>query len=250
MHQRALRDISVFKRVEREAAKFVADAEAMRQIRLERRRREVARDEEQARLDGEWQRLVGNDPPTVLAALDAAFEDNEAPAAPVNCEGDEVTVMVLFEPSDAIPDKKPAVTPSGKPTLRKRNKTERNDLYVASMASNVLATVKEAFAAAPGINRVVVVAVRKDEVPRASRPLLSCLYCGRFKRGRFERLDWSRSDPLTEISLVPQALIERKGRTAEVVPLDLSDAPDLAAVVRDAAEALDCKPYTGRSRRR
>jgi len=35
----------------------------------------------------------------------------------------------------------------------------------------------------------------------------------------------------------------QKGRTAEVAPLNLSDTPDLEAVLRSAAEGLGCEPY-------
>ncbi|MDP9475847.1 MAG: hypothetical protein M3R38_09190 [Actinomycetota bacterium] len=118
---------------------------------------------------------MDNDPRAVLAALEGAFEDNQAPAAPINCEGDEVTLMMLYESPDLVPDHKPDLTPSGKPTLRKRNKTERNELYAASLASNVLATAKEAFAVAPGTDRVIALVVRKDDLPDLPRPVLSCL---------------------------------------------------------------------------
>lgn len=134
--------------------------------------------EEQARLDSEWQRLTNNDPPTVLAALEAAFEDNQAPAAPINCEGAEVTLMMLYESPDLVPDRKLALTPSGKPTLHKRNKTERNELYAASLASNVLATAKEAFAVAPAISRVVtmVVRIRRAATTGASHSIVLVLW--------------------------------------------------------------------------
>jgi hypothetical protein len=41
-----------------------------------------------------------------------------------------------------------------------------------------------------------------------------------------------------EVSNTTGALIKRKGRTAEVVPLDISEIPDLTAVLRSAAEGL------------
>ncbi len=249
--RQALDGVSLFKWSERRAAKQAATQRAERTIREEERQRADAQAEEQARLDVGWQRLTNNDPQTVLVTLEEAFEDNKAPAAPINCEGDEVTVMMLYESPELIPEHKPASTPSGKPTLRKRKKTERNELYAASLASNALATAKEAFAVAPGISRVAVMVVRKDESPQTARPVLSCLYCGRFERRRFQQLDWSRVDPLVELSNSPDALIERKGRTVEVAPLNLSDAPDLAAVLRSAADALDCEASIGsRSRGR
>jgi hypothetical protein len=79
------------------------------------------------------------------------------------------------------------------------------------------------------------------------------LYCGRFERSRFKQLDWSQIDPLAKILNASDALIQRKGRTAEVAPLNLSDVPDLAAILRSAAEALGCEanimPAAPRKRR-
>jgi len=249
LRKQALSGISWFKWSERRAAKLTAAEQAEREIESKRRERTDAQAAEQARLNADWRKLVDNDPATVLAVLDAAFEDNQAPAAPINCEQDEVTVMMLYESPALIPDRKPALTPSGNPTLHKRNKTERNELYAASLASNVLATTKEALAVAPGINRVVAMVVRKDEPPQPAQPILSCLYCGRFERDYFRHLDWFHATPLSVISATPGALIERKGRTAEVAPLNLSNSPDLAAALRSAAEMLGCEPNLGTRRR-
>jgi hypothetical protein len=83
--------------------------------------------------------------------------------------------------------------------------------------------------------------VRKDEVPQLSQPALSCLYCGRFQRSRFAQLDWSQVNPLTEISETPDALIKRKGRAAEVAPVNISGIPDVEVVLQSVAEALGCE---------
>ena len=99
------------------------------------------------RLDEEWERY---EPDVAIAALERAFADNEAPAAPIDCEGDRTTVVMEFQSREAIvPERKPARTPTGKPTLKKRTKTEINRLYLEALGSNVLATVKETFAVAP-----------------------------------------------------------------------------------------------------
>ena len=249
----ALSNIPWYKLSERRAAKQDGAQRAEDAIQEEERQRAKAQSDEQARSDASWHQLLGNDPQTVLAVLEEAFQDNQAPAAPINCEGDEVSLLMLYASPDLVPDRKPTWTPTGKPTLHKRSKTERNEFYAASLASNVLATVKEAFAVAPAINRVALMVVRKDESPQSARPVLSCLYCGRFERSRFKQLDWSQIDPLAKILNASDALIQRKGRTAEVAPLDLSDVPDLAAILRSAAGALGCEanimPAAPRKRR-
>ena len=115
----------MFKWSERRAAKHAATEQAERIIQEEERRRVEAQAEEQAYLDASWPQLVNNDPQTVLGTLEAAFEDNQAPAAPIDCKDDEVTVLMLYEPLDIVPDRKPTLTSAGRPTLHKRNKTER-----------------------------------------------------------------------------------------------------------------------------
>src|SRR4051794_29663699 len=49
-------------------------------------------------LDAHWQALLGSDPEVVLAALAAAFEDNEAAAAAVGVEDAEVALVVVVPP--------------------------------------------------------------------------------------------------------------------------------------------------------
>jgi hypothetical protein len=240
LRKEALRGVPLLAWSARRAAKRMAEEQAERAIEEEKRRLAEAHAEEQAELDATWQRLLANDPQIVLAVLEEVFEDNQAPAAPVNCEGDETTIFMVYDSPDTIPDRKPALTSSGYPTLHRRNKTERNRLYATSMASSILATAIEAFAAAPGTNRVVALIMRKEELPSPARPVLSCLYCGRFERSRFERIDWASVDPLEEISRTPGAMIERKWHTAEVLPLNLSDEPDLAAALHTTADMLGC----------
>jgi hypothetical protein len=54
---------------------------------LERQAAAARRAQAEADKAREAQRLAGNDPETVLATLAEAFEDNEAPAAPVGIDG-------------------------------------------------------------------------------------------------------------------------------------------------------------------
>ena len=44
-------------------------------------------------------------------------------------------VVVMFGPPQMIPDQRPDLTPGGRPTLRKRSKTDRNALYAAALGS-------------------------------------------------------------------------------------------------------------------
>jgi len=91
----ALQGVSVFKRAARKEAKQHGRSEALREIDARRREADEASASVQVELDAAWERLLANDPDTVLATLEEAFEDNQAPAAAVNVVGDELALVVL-----------------------------------------------------------------------------------------------------------------------------------------------------------
>ncbi|MBT2420327.1 DUF4236 domain-containing protein [Streptomyces sp. ISL-22] len=185
----------------------------------------------QAAAEAEWARLTSGDPATVIAALEAAFEDNISPAAPIDSTGTAATVVVSFPPPTVVPERKQAITPSGRPTLHKRTKAERNSFYVRALASTVLATVKETLAAAPSVKEVTILVVRQDPDTHRPEDYLAAIYAGRFPRERLATLDWNQVDPVAELLLAPGAMLHRRGQAGDVLPLDLAAEPELAAVV-------------------
>lgn len=190
--------------------------------------------EQQARLDGFWNALVAHEPGAVIAQLELAFEDNQSPAACVDVGADSAryaTVLVMFGPPQMVPDQKPALTPAGRPTLKKRTKTERNTLYTAALGSSVLATVKEGFAVAPSVEEIRILVVCKNPQALTPSTYLSAIYAARFRREPLQRWTWPRVDPTEALLAASDAMLQRKGATQEIMPLDLSDEPDLAAVV-------------------
>jgi hypothetical protein len=203
----------------------------------EKDRRVAARAEEQEHLDEYWRRLNANDPDVTLAVLEQAFADNEAPGAAIDCDGPRTTVVMQFVPPEAIvPEQKPARTPSGKPTLKKRTKTEINALYQQALGSNVLATVKEAFAVAPGTEVVQMLVVR-HEASEAREGELACIYVGEFDRATFASASGSR-DPAVALSLSNEAVLNLKGKTEAVSPIVLDGRPDLAKVLAAVERGL------------
>jgi hypothetical protein len=203
----------------------------------EKDRRVAARAEEQKRLDEYWRRLNANDPDVTLAALEQAFADNEAPAAAIDCDGPRTTVVMQFVPPEAIvPERKPARTPTGKPTLKKRTKTEINALYLQALGSNVLATLKEAFAVAPG-TKVVQMLVVRHETSKAQEGDLACIYVGEFDRATFARASGSRN-PALALSLSTEGVLNLKGKSEVVSPIALDGHPDLAGVIAAVERGL------------
>ncbi len=121
----ALQGIGLFKRAERAAARQHAAEAASAELAALRQQAETETAQAQTELDKQWAQLLANDPDTVIVTLSEAFEDNEAPAAPIAVEGDEVSLTVLVPTDSAVPERMPDTTPAGNLTLRKLPKAER-----------------------------------------------------------------------------------------------------------------------------
>lgn len=215
----------------------VAD-EVVLAVDAEKKRRAAERASEQTVLDDEWQKLNANDPSVTLGILEEAFADNEAPAAAIDCDGDRTTVVMQFVPPEAIvPERKPARTPTGKRTLKKRTKTEINALYLEALGSNVLATVKETFAVAPGTNIVQVLVVRRESDKKQAGEL-SAIYVGEFDRASYAGASGARN-PGRALELANESILNLKGKTEAVSPIDLTNEEDLASVLEDVNSGLD-----------
>lgn len=206
---------------------------------------EADRRSTQLAVDAAYSRLLSNDPGEVIAALDAAFEDNGCPSVPIDVEGGEATVLLLFDHPTELPDRHPDVTPTGKPTLKRWNQTEAAEFYLHVLASNLLATAKEAFAVAPSLGSVCLVALRREPVyDGAAHSRLQPIFMGSIARDVNDRLDWANCYPPEVIDAIPGRLLRRAGRAKRVEPLDISAEPDLAVVVQQAESALSGTPST------
>lgn len=206
------------------------------EVETEKQRCETKRDEEQADLDAEWAKLTANDPMTTIAVLEQAFADNESPAAPIDCDGERTTVVMRFSSPEAIvPERKPAQTPGGKRTLKKRSKTETNALYLEALGSNVLATVKEAFAVAPGTKVVQMLVIRREADKKHAGELVA-IYIGEFDRHRYASGNFGT--PGAALVSAPEAVLNLKGKTEQVAPIDLSERPDLQQVLAQVRSGL------------
>jgi len=173
-----------------------------------------------------------------LATLEEAFADNEAPATPVDCQDRRATILMLLDGPDAVPERVPKLTPTGKPSSRKLSKTERSELYLGWMSSNILATMREAFAVAPSIRAVTVVVLRREPMTPFGEKPLSVIYAGTLPRERCDRIVWDQPEALDAIFHVDNQLMETKGRTKELVPMDLQPHPDLAEMVERVRETI------------
>lgn len=185
--------------------------------------------------DEHWNLLIRHDQAAVTAAFEEAFEDNQSPAACVDVDMDNgipyATLVVVFGPASALPEQRPALTPAGMPTLKKRTKTDRNSLYAAALGSSVLATVKEAFAVAPSVTELRVLVIRRDPEAPTPADYIAPIYAARFGRQQMARVQWERLDPAEMLLRAPDALLKRKGSTAEIVAIDLRSSEELAPIM-------------------
>lgn len=103
----------------------------------------------------DWDLLTANDPVRTRTSVDSALRRRKLDALVMLVDDEGLVVYVQVEQiDDWIEMAEPALTPSGRPTVKKRTKTQRNRLYEAAIASAVLAASRCAISAAPGAQSV------------------------------------------------------------------------------------------------
>src|SRR5579875_2384242 len=85
--------------------------------------------EEQQRLAEWWKQLLANEPHHVMWAIQHAFEDNEAAAAPTGVHDATASLVVHVPGIEMLPDRIPGTTAAGNLSLRQATKSQRADLY-------------------------------------------------------------------------------------------------------------------------
>jgi hypothetical protein len=228
----AVKGISLFDRAGRKAAKVKASGDADARIRHETEELRRQYDEYQQGLDQWWSRLLANDPDAVLYQLADAFEDNEAAAAPVGVNGDEVTIVVLLPGDNAVPERMPSTTAAGNLSLKKMTKKEHDAFYAMLAAGYVLVTAKEAFAVAPALGAVRIVAVRGTGTNAYGKKKGEALLATKIRKDATAGVQWTTVDAATVLNdISDELLVNQKGVNKTLSALDLAKEPDLAEVV-------------------
>jgi hypothetical protein len=231
-HEReALAGIGLLQRAARAEAKEQAARAAEAELAAARRQAAEQQSQVQAQLDRRWQQLRANDPEVVLATLAEAFEDNEAPAAPVAVDGAELDLVVLAPPYEVVPERMPGRTQAGNLTLRKLPKGERSALYGLLVFGHLLVTMREAFAVAPGITAIRSVMLRHRGPDAYGRPRLECLLAGRFLRSAFDGVRWQDASAGTIVEDTATELLVNLRRGIELQPINLSQEPEIQKVI-------------------
>jgi hypothetical protein len=126
--------------------------------------------------------------------------------------------LVVFDDFE-VPDGKPDFTPTGKPRVRKLNKTERNDLCREAVSAITINAARRALAASPGSEEATVVAFRDG--------LWEPIAWLRLRRG--QEAGW-RLSALSEL-IGSEARMSTKGRTREIAAADFAAWPELGEFV-------------------
>jgi hypothetical protein len=168
-----------------------------------------------------------------METLEEAFEDNEAPAAAVDVESRGLSLVMLVPPMEhVVPQRMPTTTAAGNLSLKKLALRDRADYYKQFVCGQVLVTVREAFAVAPGVTATRVVVLRNDGLDAYGRPRVSCLLAARFDRQALAGVHWESADAVQIVNdIAAEKVLSQKGRTKELSPLDLTGEPAIAKLI-------------------
>jgi hypothetical protein len=229
----ALTRVSIFRRSTRKAAK----AAAVLATQMECNELEAANRAEyvaiQQEIDQRWQRLITNDPDVVLAVLSYTFQNSGANAAPLGvCDAKAQLALLAPDPA-ALPERHPTTTAAGNLSLKKFTKAEIADLYKQLVAGLVLATAKEAFAAAPGITEIRIVALRATPADAYGRIRPEAIMAAQIPRAALNGVQWTRADALSILNEISTELLTRTaGPSKAFAPLDLKTEPEIARLIQ------------------
>ncbi|MGW7242973.1 TerD family protein [Streptomyces sp. NPDC054804] len=233
-----LAGLGVFARAERAAAKRRAEEDAPAYLAAEEARLHAVHGELTAEAGQWWQALAANDEETVCEAVNYAFSDNAAAGCAVGVEGAVLSVLMRQQDIDSLPAQMPGVTPGGRPTLKTLSKRDRTMWWLTSMGSNIVATLKEAFAVAPGITAVDLAVLTR--LPDTQR--LGFVAYGRWTRQAVEAGPWREPTDALRFLDIGQDVACSVTTTASgnlssaIKPLDTSRLPGLQSLLDHAQD--------------
>lgn len=235
--RQAMTDVGWFNRARRQAAgveaRTAAVAVADAQYAMAVEEAERLRSAYHAHLNA----LSAHHRDTVVEAVDDALAEHAPESTCVEAgtdpdSGRYVSCVVILGHPDLVPSRRVATNLTGRPALKKRSRADINDLYVASMGSAVLATVRQALAVAPAADEVRIAVVRNAPATAAAPGGgISVIFAGVFPRHEMETIHWPTIDPASELLRARGAELVRKGAARTVVPLDLDAHRRMAAVL-------------------
>ncbi|MEV6833821.1 TerD family protein [Streptomyces sp. NPDC051133] len=233
-----LAGLRVFARAERAAARQRAEEGAPAYLAAEEARLHAVHSRLATEADQWWQALISNDEETVCEVVNYAFSDNPAAGCAVGVDGAVLSVVIRQQDIDSLPDQTPGVTSGGRPTLKTLNKRDRTLWWLTSMGSNIVATLKEAFAVAPGVTAIDLAVLTR--LPDTQR--LGFVAYGRWTRQAVEAGPWRETTDALRFLDIGQDVACSVRTTASgnlssaVKPLDTSRLPGLQSLLDHAQD--------------
>jgi stress response protein SCP2 len=236
-----LQGVGRLARAERAAAKQRAQQDAPAYLVAESARLQTVRDRMAAEAAQWWQALLANDEGTVCEAVNTAFADNPAAGCAVGVDGSVMSVLMRHQDLDTLPTQTPGLTSSGRPTLKNLTKRDRLLWWLTAMGSNVIATLKEGFATAPGISAIDLAVLTR--LPDTQR--LGFVAYGRWSRQAIEATAWRVAEDALRFLDLGQDVACAVTTTASgnlssiLKPLDTSRVPGLQDLLDNAQDEAD-----------
>jgi hypothetical protein len=101
------------------------------------------------------------------------------------------------------------------------------------VCGQILVTLREAFAVAPGLISARVVVLRNDGRDVYGQPVMPCLTAVNVTREALIGVRWDDADAIDILNAAArEKLFNQKGRSKELAPIDLTTEPDIAALVK------------------
>ncbi|MFD3416187.1 TerD family protein [Streptomyces cyaneofuscatus] len=228
----------MFARAERAEAKRRAEQDAPGYLAAEQSRLHSLHQELTAEAQQWWQWLVANDEATVCETVNYAFSDNPAAGCAVGVEGTVMSVVMRQQDIDSLPDQTPGVTSGGRPVLKTLTKRDRVLWWLTAMGANVIATLKEGFALAPGITAIDLAVITR--MPETQR--LGFVAYGRWTRQAIEAGPWQQPEDALRFLDIGQDVACAVATTASgnlsstIKPLDTSRVSGLQSLLDHAQD--------------
>ncbi|MFI0200567.1 MULTISPECIES: TerD family protein [Streptomyces] len=239
-----LAGLGVFARAERAEAKRRAEQDAPVYLAAEQARLHGVHGALSTEAHQWWQSLVANDEATVCEAVNYAFSDNPAAGCAVGVDGSVMSVVMRQHDIDSLPDQTPGVTSGGRPTLKTLTKRDRVLWWLTAMGSNIIATLKEGFAVAPGVTAIDLAVITR--MPDTQR--LGFAAYGRWTRQAVESSPWRQPEDALRFLDIGQDVACAVVTTASgnlsntIKPLDISRLSGLQSLLdhaQDEAASVD-----------
>jgi hypothetical protein len=173
--------------------------------------------------------------------VNTAFSDNPAAGCAVGVDGTVLSVVMRQQDLDTMPTQTAGLTPSGRPTLKNLAKRDRLLWWLTAMGSNIVATLKEGFATAPGIEAIDLAVMTR--LPDTQR--LGFVAYGRWTRRAIESTPWREPEDALRFLDIGQDVACSVTPTASgnlssaLKPLDATRVPGLQDLLDGAQDDPD-----------